>query len=307
MKKFFLYAAAALLVTVTAGAGDQFHIGYSSPDTEDSFQLLLIEAAKQEAVDQRVILTVEDAREQVDLQLQQVDKMIAAGVDALLVVPVNTSDVDEIVKKAQAAKIPLVFVNRNAYVGQRPPDNCYVIATDAYVEGETQMNYAGPLIGSDGNVVIFQGILSNEATQSRTRGVKEVISQSYPELAITAEATANWRRDQATGIMREWIKSFGRERIDAVLSNNDSMALGALDALKEAGIDDVIVMGVDGLQEALDEIEAGRMAGTVLQDPNMQGRGAVRIAVNVLKGEPQTQNNILPSELITKENLNHYR
>ncbi|MCC8166183.1 MAG: hypothetical protein LIQ31_08530 [Planctomycetes bacterium] len=70
MKKLFLYAAAALLVTVTASVGDQFHIGYSCPDLEDSFQLLLIDAAKKEAADQRVTFTVEDAREQVDLQLQ---------------------------------------------------------------------------------------------------------------------------------------------------------------------------------------------------------------------------------------------
>lgn len=188
-RMIFLAALFALFSATSALCGEQIRIGYSCCDFEDNFQSRVLNAARERAAGEGVKLIAMDAREKVDLQLQQVDKMIADGVDALVVVPVDTGTVDELVAAARKAKVPLVFVNRNPYVGERPPDNCFVIATDATVEGETQMNYAGPKIGSSGHVVILQGILNNEATQSRTAGVKDVITQSYPELAITAEAT----------------------------------------------------------------------------------------------------------------------
>ncbi len=311
MKRVLLLTAfSALFLAAYARPGEGIHLGYSCVDLTDPFQLFIVEAAKKEAAEADVRLTIVDSQENVERQRKQVDKMIADGVDALAVVPVDTAKVDYLVKAAAAAGIPLVFVNRNPFVGIRPPEDCFVIASDAYVEGETQMNFAGPLItasGGLGHVVILQGILNNEATQSRTRGVKDVIMRAYPDLGITAEATANWRRDQARVIMREWIKFYGREKIDAVLSNNDAMALGALDALEEVNFGGVVVMGVDGLPEALAAIKSGGMAGTVLQDGEAQGRGAVQIAARAIQGEAQPQNNILPSELITRKNVRAFQ
>lgn len=307
MKKLALFTLAATLACIMqAWGGDRIHIGYSCSNYDDGFQMRILDEARAAAAENGVKLSALDAREKVDVQLRHVDQLLADGANALLVVPVDTSKVDGIAAAAKKAKVPLVFVNRNPYRGERPPDDYFVICSDARVEGETQMNYAGPKIGSMGHVVILQGLLANEATVSRTAGVKDVISQSYPELAITAETTGYWQREMARVIMGEWIKAYGRGKIDAVLSNNDEMALGALDALEAVGIRDVLVMGVDAIPAALEAIKAGRMAGTVLQDAVSQGRGGVEIALRALKGEAQAQNFILPSELVTRENVDQF-
>ncbi len=307
MKKSSLLALMLVLLTAAAAtAGEQFHIGYSCAGFDDVFLTRVRNAARSEAEANNVRLTLMDAREKLDVQLQQIDQLLAEQVDALLVVATDTEQVDEIVRMAKKAEVPLVFVNRNPFTGVRPPDDCYVITSSARVEGETQINYVGPKLDAYGHIVILQGIPHNEAAQSRTAGVKDVIMQSYPELAITAEATAYWQRDVARVIMAEWIKAYGREDIDAVLSNNDEMALGALDALEAAGINDVFIMGVDANPDALQAIKAGRMTGTVLQDPVAQGRGGIQIALRALAGESQAQNYLLPSELITAENVDNY-
>lgn len=305
---FFVIAGLLLPFIFTAADAAQppVQIGYSCSNFNDTFQMHVLDAARDEAAKQGIKLLVEDAGEDEHLQAEHIESMISEGIAALVVVPVNTSDVEYIVESAEIANIPVVFVNRNPFPDQRPPDRCFVIATDARVEGETQMNYVGRKIGMNGSVVIVQGILKNDAAISRTAGVLEVIAQSYPEMAITAEGSANWQREQARPLVKKWIESFGRERIDAVLSNNDEMALGAVEALEEAGFRDVIVVGVDAIGPALEAIGEGRMSATVLQDPDLQGRGAIGIAVRALRGEAQAQNFILPSELITRDNVGKY-
>lgn len=307
MKNCLLVSLLALcLFASAADGGETIKIGYSCSDVGDTFQGYVMEAARKQAEASGVGFVVMDAAEDKDLQLRQVETMLADKVAALVVVPVNTSEVDGIAAAAAKADVPLVFVNRNPYPGQRPPDNCFVICSDAYVEGETQMHYAGKIIGSMGHVVILQGILANEATQSRTQGVKDVIAATYPELAIVAQASGNWRRSSARELMKAWLEEYGREKIDAVISNNDIMALGALEVLEGAGIHDVVVLGIDAIPEALLAIKQGRMAGTVLQDPIGQGKGAVEIAVKAIAQEKQAQNFILPSELVTRENVDQY-
>lgn len=307
MKRF---AALALVLSLSLAAvvmgGESRRIGYSCSNFADTFQTYIVDAARAEAEASGVGLTVLDAKEDVALQARHVEKMLADGVEALIVVPVDTSAVEELVAMAAASQVPLIFVNRNPFVGELPPGNCYVIATDAFVEGETQMNYAAPVIGPMGHVVILQGILANEATLSRTEGVRSVIQMSYPELTIMAETSGNWQRNQGKDIMRGWLAELGRENIDAVISNNDDMALGALDALEEAGIHDVVVVGIDAIPEALRAIRDGRMAGTVLQNPVLQGKGAVEIAVRALNGETQAQNVILSSEIVTGKNIDSF-
>lgn len=306
MKKMLVLCgmALALFLTTPSLSGDAIRIGYACSNFSDGFQMSIVEAAREYSSKAGVELVVVNAEESLEKQQQQVRQFVQERVDALIVVPVNTDMVQEYVSAAAGGAVPLVFVNRNPYPGQRPPDKCYFIGTDAYVEGETQMNYAGPIIGGDGKLFILQGILTNDATQRRTNGVREVVSASYPELAIVAEASANWRRDSAEEIVTAWIGEFGDKGMDAIISNNDAMALGALDALDKAGVRGVTVMGVDAIPDAIEAIRSGRMTGTVLQDAVLQGKGAVEMAVKAVKGESVNQIEIIPSELVTRETLN---
>jgi inositol transport system substrate-binding protein len=125
-------------------------------------------------------------------------------------------------------------------------------------------------------------------------------------MQIVQKQTANFQRNQAIDLMNNWIVS--GEEIDAVASNNDEMALGALVAMKQAGIspDKIKVGGIDGTADALAAMEAGDLAVTVYQDAKGQGKGAVSAAVKLARGEPVEKNVWIPFELVTRENYKQF-
>lgn len=303
MKKLSLFACvclAALCVASSAFAG-QLRIGYSCSNFNDIFQIYIVEAAKAAATENNVTLDVMDAQEDVIRQQDQVNTMIQNGIDALVVVPVDTSAISGIEAAAKAAKLPLVYVNRNPYPEGNLPPNVYFIGADSILEGETQMRYIGKEMGGKGNVVILMGILSNEGALNRTQGNKNIIKELYPDIKVLAEETGNWQQDQGMTVMENWITAYG-DKINAVLANNDNMVLGAINALEANGIKGVKTIGIDATTDALQAILAGRMDATVLQDPIAQGKGAVEACVKLLKGGSVPPITKLPAELITKAN-----
>ncbi len=303
MKRVSLLAAFCLtLVAFSANAG-QVRIGYSCSNFNDIFQIYIVDAAREAAAEAgNVVLDVMDAQEDVIRQQDQVNTMIQKGIDVLVVVPVDTSAVQGIEAAAKAANLPLIYINRNPYPAENAPEGVYFIGANSILEGETQMEYAGKLMNGEGNIVILMGILSNEASMNRTQGVHNVIKAKYPNIKVLAEETGNWQQDQGMTVMENWITAYG-DQINGVLSNNDNMVLGAVNALESAGMNDkVITIGVDATVDALQAILAGRMTATVLQDPVAQGKGAVEMSVKLMNGEKLPAITKLPAQLITNEN-----
>ncbi len=302
MKKVMLLAAFCLTLAFSANAG-QVRIGYSCSNFNDIFQIYVVDAARAAAADHgNVVLDVMDAQEDVIRQQDQVNTMIQKGIDVLVVVPVDTSAVQGIEAAAKAANLPLIYVNRNPYPAENAPEGVYFIGANSILEGETQMEYVGKVLNGEGNIVILMGILSNEASINRTQGVHNVIKAKYPNMKVLAEETGNWQQDQGMTVMENWITAYG-DQINAVVSNNDNMVLGAINALESAGMNDkVVTIGIDATVDALQAILAGRMNATVLQDPVAQGRGAVDMSVKLMNGEKLPPITKLPAQLITKEN-----
>ena len=152
------------------------------------------------------------------------------------------------------------------------------------------------------------GELSNQAARQRTQDIKDVLAT--PEcsfITIVEEQTANWSRTQGADLMTNWITA-GLE-FDAVISNNDEMAIGAVQALKGSGRDmkDVIVAGIDATQDALAAMGAGDLDVTVFQNAAGQGQGAVDAALKLTKGEAVEKSNFVPFELVTPANLASYQ
>ncbi len=118
--------------------------------------------------------------------------------------------------------------------------------------------------------------------------------------------TANWSRDEAQNLMTNWLST--GTAFDGVLANNDEMALGAIQAMKAAGIDmgSVIVSGVDATQDALASMQAGELDITVFQNAAAQGGGALDAAVKLSKGEAEDQKVSIPFELVTPANIDNY-
>lgn len=305
MKKLALLVSFCLAVGLfasSAAQAGQLKIGYSCNNFNDLFQLYIVEAAKKAAADHNVNLEVMDAQEDVIRQQDQVSTMVQSGVDALVVIPVDTSAVAGLEAAAKSIGVPLIYINRNPYPSGNIPENVYFIGADSILEGETQMSYIGEKLGGKGNIVILMGLLSNEASLNRTQGVHNIIADKYPDIKVLAEETGNWQKDQGMSLMENWITAYG-DQINAVASNNDEMVLGAVNALEAAGINDkVITIGVDATVDALQAIIAGRQNATVLQDPVAQGRGAIEACIKLSKGEKVEPITKLPAELVTSEN-----
>jgi inositol transport system substrate-binding protein len=166
------------------------------------------------------------------------------------------------------------------------------------------MEWIAEKLGGKGNVVIMNGNLSQEAAQMRTAGVKQV-AEKFPDITITKEDTGNWSRDQGLALMENWLST--GDQIDAVASNNDEMAIGALSAIEAAGkLGQIIVGGVDASPDALAEMDKGRLNVTVFQNAVGQGEGGIKAAIALARGETVEQITWIPYELVTPENYKDY-
>jgi inositol transport system substrate-binding protein len=210
---------------------------------------------------------VEDAKGDVAQQLQQVQNFIGQGVDAIIVNPVDTNAVKPIIDQATKAGIPLVFVNRRPQVPLT--DKMAYVGSDSVLAGRLQMEALAKAMNGKGNVAILLGDLANESTRDRTKGVEEVVAK-YPNIKIVQKQTAKFMRNDAVDVVSNWMTS--GEDIQAIASNNDEMAIGALQALG-SNPKHILIAGVDGTPDALQMLKNGKMIATIFQDAKGQGKG----------------------------------
>lgn len=215
----------------------------------------------------------------VNTQANQVDQFINQKVDAILVNPVQAGSLGPQVAAAQAAGIPFVDVNaslkNDALEGSVQPDDVAAGAQEAQMMADK--------LGGEGNVVILQGPLGGSGEIDRGKGIDQVLAK-YPGIKVLAKDTANWKRDEAVNKMKNWISAFGDD-IDGVISQNDDMGLGALQALKEAGKTGVPIVGIDGIEDGLKAVKNGDFIGTSLQHGTVEMAAGLAVAYKLAKGE----------------------
>jgi len=248
-----------------------------------------------------VELIMVDSKEDVATQLAQVENFVAQKVDVIVLIPANTDAADPMTKAAQDAGIPLVYVNR---IPSNLPEGVAYVGSDSIQAGIMQAEWLAEQLGGKGNVVIMNGNLAQEAAQKRTEGEKQVFAK-YPDIQIIREDTGNWSRSEGLALMENWLAS--GDQIDAVASNNDEMAIGALQAIEAAGkLGEILVGGVDASPDALQEMDKGRLNVTVFQNAKGQGEGGIKVAIAVARGEQVDQITWIPFELVTPENYKTY-
>ncbi|CRM78594.1 sugar ABC transporter substrate-binding protein [Pseudomonas fluorescens] len=304
--RFTALALSMLLASGFASAAD-LKIGVTMSAFDDTFLTYLREdmdkQAKSYPKGDGVQLQFEDARADVVKQLSQVENFISQKVDAIIVNPVDTASTANIIKAATAAKIPLVFVNRRPDSPTLAPGVAAVVSDDVEA-GKLQMQYIAEKLGGKGNIVILLGDLANNSTTNRTKGVKEVLTK-YPGIKIEQEQTGIWLRDKGMTLVNDWLTQ-GRD-FDAVLANNDEMAIGASMALKSAGKKGVLIAGVDGTPDGLNAITKGDMTVSAFQDAKGQADKSVETARKMAKNEPIEQNVVIPFQLITPDNVKDFK
>jgi inositol transport system substrate-binding protein len=305
MKKLILGSVMALMLSTAAHAET---IGVSMALFDDNFLTVLRNGMQDYAKAMKgVTLQVEDAQNDVAKQQSQIQNFIASGVDAIIVNPVDTDATAAMSKLAADAKIPLIYVNREPANVDSLPDKQAFVASNEQESGTLETKEVCRLLKGKGKAVVMMGELSNQAARMRTKDVHDVLATDECKgIQIVQEQTGNWQRTQGSDLMTNWLSS-GLD-FDAVISNNDEMAIGAIQALKAAGksMDSVVIGGVDATQDALAAMQAGDLDVTVFQDAAGQGKGAVDAALKLAKGEKVEKKVYIPFQLVTPENVKDF-
>ncbi len=279
---------------------DQIVIGVSLLNLSNEFIVDIREAMEAKADELDVKLIVTDAERSAERQIQQVESFIAQRVDAIILNPCEVEASSPAVEKAVDAGIPIVNVNSEtrsqptAFVGSRDEESAQIA-----------INYIAERLGRQGRIVMMTGFPGQAAEIKRTEGAKSALKQ-YPDLELIAEQTANWSREEGMALMENWLQAY-RGQIDAVFAQNDEMGLGALNALVAAGVSDQIVLvSVDAIADALAAVKAGRLDATVFQNARRQAATALETAVKIISGEHYERTVLIPFELVTPQDVDRY-
>ena len=305
LRKFF--ALAAVLALACAGAAfaleaDEVLVGACIYKFDDTFMTGVRNNMKAEMDKIGGELEITDSQNRQPLQNDQVDAYIAKGANVVIVNPVDRTAALPLMEKAKAAGIPIVFINREpeAEVMQAYDKIWYDGAKaeeSGTQSGELIVDYFKQNAGADKNkdgkiqYIMLRGEQGHQDAVLRTEYSVKAMKDGGFELEELGSDTANWDKVQATDKMKGFISAVGIERIEAVLANNDDMALGAIEALKAEGYNMgdpakyIPVVGVDATAPALEAMSKGEMLGTVLNDAANQGKAAVQVAVAAAMGK----------------------
>ena len=305
------WVLAALVILIgAAGCGKstspgQQLVGVSMAYFDDNFLTSLRTAMADHArTISGVALQFTDAQGDVGKQLSQVQNFVAQGAAAIIVNAADTSATRSMTKAAQDAGLPLVYVNRRP-AEETLPEGVVFVGSEELQAGTLEMEELARLMNYKGNVAIMVGELTSNGAQLRTKAVEQVVAK-YPGMSIVEKQAGNFQRERGLDLMNNWLTA--GTKIDAVAANNDEMAIGAIMAIRQAGIPagKILVGGVDATPDGLAELVKGTLAVTVFQDARGQAKGAVDAAVALARGERIERFVWIPFELVTKQNYKSF-
>ena len=275
VRKFGMFVLVVLLLTTVIAAG-KFTIGLSLSTLNNPFFVELRDGAKKAADALGVNLIVLDAQDNPAKQLNDIEDLIEKKVDLIIINPTDSDAIVSAVESANEAGIPVITVDRSANGGKV----LLHIASDNVEGGRMAARVIAKALHGKGKVVELVGIPGTSAARDRGKGFEEELKK-YPGLVIVAKQVANFNRAEGLTVMENIIQA--HPDIDAVFAQNDEMALGAIEALREAGLlKKVIVVGFDAIPDAVKAIERGDMYATIAQQPSKMGYMAVQKAVEYL-------------------------
>ncbi|WP_175663852.1 sugar ABC transporter substrate-binding protein [Burkholderia ambifaria] len=305
MKTKLMAAAAAAILTMPLAHAEK--IGVTMASFDDTFLTILRNSIGDAAKKDGATVQIEDGGNDVGKQLSQVQNMIAQKVDAIIVNAVDTDATPKITKMVSAAKIPLVYVNRKPVDFDKLPAGVAVVASDEKQSGTLQARQVCKLLGGKGDILVLMGELSNESARARTKDIEEVIAtKDCSGMKIVDKREGKWSRTQGQDITMNWLSS--GTKFDAIVSNNDEMAIGAINALKAARklTPKTVVAGIDATPDGLAAMKSGELKVSVYQNAAGQGAQAVATALKLAKKQPVDRYVNVPFELVTPENMNQY-
>lgn len=307
MKKLVALVAGAMLLAA-CGAGDSgrsedgsITVGFSQIGSESGWRTSFTQAVQAEARARNIDLKFSDAQQKQENQIRAVRSFIAQGVDAIIIAPVVETGWKPVLTEAQRAGIPVVIIDRNMALDD---DSLYLtrVASDFVEEGRKAARWLMEETGGNCAIAELQGTVGASAAIDRMAGFNEVIAD-YPNANIIMSQTADFTRSRGKEIMVTFLRAGDPGNICAVWAHNDEMALGAVIAMKEAGIvpgRDILVVSVDAVPDIFKAMADGDTNATVELSPHMGGPAFEAIEAH-LRGEEVPKLIPVNGELFTQE------
>ncbi|MCB6366776.1 sugar ABC transporter substrate-binding protein [Intestinibacillus massiliensis] len=288
----------------TAGSSQKnYKIALCMSHQTNEFTTAVGKGAKEKAAELGVTVEVFDGKQDQATQINQIETAINQGYDGILVEPISADGIVPAVKSANEAGVPVITVVQQ--MKNQDTMAASYCGGDEAAASKLEMQKAVDAIDGKGNIVIIYGPMGSDAQLKRKAGYDEILAQN-PDVTVVYQETANWVTEEALTLMENWL-STGKE-INAVVSQNDSMAMGALKAIEDAGKQaDIPVFGLDAVSDAVKAVADGRLAGTVSQDAPGQGALGVETMVKVLNGEDVEPINYTECVWVNKDNVADYQ
>lgn len=273
-----LCAACAVLAACGGDGGGKTTIGVTFTSLKFPVFVFMQRAIEEEAARDGIEVVTVSANENASDQLKAIENMLNRGVDAMIVNAVDERSIVSAIRRCNEKGVPVVLLDRMSEGG----DYVAYVTADSREVGRMQARFVAERLGGRGRVVILEGTTGNSVARDITAGNLEVLAQ-FPGMEVVRRQDCNWERGRALAFMENTINT--GVAFDAVLANNDTMIMGAVQALQNAGLTDVITVGADADKDALEAIRSGQLTATVDKMPIEMAKKAYEVAVRTLRGE----------------------
>ena len=264
--------ASAVTLSPLAVAAQDLTIGFSQIGSESGWRAAETTVTRQQAEERGIDLKFADAQQKQENQISALRSFIAQGVDAILIAPVVATGWDGVLEEAQDAEIPVILLDRTVDASE----DLYLTAvtSDLVHEGEVAGQWlVDEMAGADCRIVELQGTTGSSPAIDRKTGFENAI-KDHANLQIVRSQTGDFTRSQGKVVMESFLKAEGGDTICALYAHNDDMAVGAIQAIKEAGLtpgQDIRIVAIDAVPDAHLAIANGEMNATIELTPNMAG------------------------------------
>ncbi|WP_328885274.1 ABC transporter permease/substrate-binding protein [Streptomyces sp. NBC_00316] len=280
----------------SGNSGTTTKVGMSLSTLNNPFFVQMKAGAQAEAKEAGIDLTVTDAQNDASQQANQLQNFTGAGVQSIIVNPVDSDAVGPAVRAANKADIPVVAADR----GVNKADTATLVASDNVAGGRLAAKALAEKLGGKGDIVVLQGTAGTSASRERGKGFSEGL-KAYPGIKVVASQPADFDRTKGLDVMTNLLQS--HPHITGVFAENDEMALGAVKALGSKAGKSVDVVGFDGTPDGLKAVAAGTLYASVAQQPKELGRIAVENAVEVARGKQVDSTVKVPVKVVTGKNV----
>jgi len=307
-------AAGLLVLSGCGGGGDdasssrpaesasKIKVGFSQIGAESDWRVAETASIKAEASSRGVDLRFSDAQGKKENQIRALRNFITQGVDAVILAPVDSTGWDPVLEEVKDAGIPVILVDRGI---ETTDDSLYntLIASDFTEEGRMAGRWLAEKTGGDAKIIQLEGSPGADPAIERKNGFEEVVDQ-HDGMQIIASQTGDFNQEKGQEVMEALMQQYG-DQVTAVYAHNDNMALGAIQAIKDAGRkpgEEILVISIDAVRSAFEAMQAGELNCTVECNP-LLGPMAFDAVERILAGEEIEKQTVVQDQLFDREGI----